>query len=76
MMTRRVEGATGSALNEIGQRSRRQQSKKLTKRRRKQEIQAEVTAAKFIEKEHILSVNPEHVATNHGKMSKTNKEIV
>ena len=55
MMTRRVEGATGSALNEIGKRSRRQQSKKLTKRRRKQEIQAEVTAAKFIEKEGTYS---------------------
>ncbi len=36
MMTRRVEGATGSALNEIGKRSRRQQSKTLSKIRRKQ----------------------------------------
>ena len=54
-MTRRVEGATGSALSEIGKRGRRQQSKKLSKRRRKQEIQAEVTAAKFIEKEGTYS---------------------
>ena len=50
MMTRRVEGASGSALSEIGKR-RRQKSKKLTKRHRKQEIQEDVTAAKFVEKE-------------------------
>ncbi len=36
MMTRRVEGASGSALSETGKRGRRQKSKKLPKRRRKQ----------------------------------------
>ena len=40
MMTRRVEGASGSAFSEIGKRSRRQQSKKLPTKRRKQDIEA------------------------------------
>ena len=51
MMSRRVGGTSGSAYSEVAKRSRRQQSKKLSKRRRKQEIQAEVSAAKLIEKE-------------------------
>ena len=51
MMTRRIENASGSALTEIGKRSRRQESKKLSRTRRKQEIQDEVTAAKLVEKE-------------------------
>ncbi len=35
----------------LKKRSRRQKSKKLSRKRRKQEIQEEVTAAKFVEKE-------------------------
>ena len=50
-MTRRIENVSGSALSEIGKRSRRLKSKKLSRKRRRQEIQDEVIAAKLVEKE-------------------------
>ena len=51
MMTRRVEGTSGSAYSEVAKRSRRQQNKKLSKRRRKDDIEAELTTATLLAKE-------------------------
>ena len=77
MMTRRIENASGSALSEIGKRSRRLKSKKLSRKRRRQEIQDDVTAAKLVEKEEKrLSVNSEHVAIKRERMPLIFLEII
>ncbi len=77
VMTRRIENASGSALSEIGKRSRRLKSKKLSRKRRRQEIQDDVTAAKLVGKEEKrLSVNSEHVAIKRERMPLIFLEII